>query len=250
MTPEQRRKTLMRRLHRSVGATAAAFVLFMVMSGLAINHSNDFGLDQRHLSQPLLLDWYGLDGPENIQSFPAGNAWLSFAGSRLFLNDKPVATVSNGRGAVLNGEMLIAAGSDELLLLDPEGNLIERLPWGPAGAGPIDSLGLLKNARIVVASAGQLWLADKDVLSWQRDTDAGVSPSWATPATAPAAIQQGITRQYRGTGPSLERFLLDLHSGRFFGPAGVLIYDLMALAIAFLAISGLLLWVRGRRNGR
>ena len=48
---------------------------------------------------------------------------------------------------------------------------------------------------------------------------------------------------------SLERLLLDLHSGRFFGSAGVLVYDVLALAIGFLAISGLILWIRGRRNG-
>jgi len=44
--------------------------------------------------------------------------------------------------------------------------------------------------------------------------------------------------------------LLDLHSGRIFGPVGVLVYDLLALTLGFLAISGLVLWFRGRRNGK
>ncbi len=48
----------------------------------------------------------------------------------------------------------------------------------------------------------------------------------------------------------MERVLLDLHSGRIFGPVGVLVYDLLALALGFLSISGLLLWFRGRRNGK
>jgi len=250
VAPEQRRKIRMRRLHRRVGVTAAAFVIFMVLSGLAINHSNDLGLDQRHLSQPILLDWYGLEGPENIRSFRAGENWLSFAGSQLFLNEKAVATLSNGTGAVFNGEMLIAAGSDELLLLDPDGNLVERLPWGPAGAGKIDSLGLLEDGNVAVASSGQLWFADRDLLSWQPGAEAGMSPLWAAPGVAPDTLQQAIARHYRGSGPSLERFLLDLHSGRIFGSLGILIYDLLALAIAFLALSGLLLWVRGKRNSK
>lgn len=239
----------MRRLHRTVGVTAAAFVIFMVMSGLAINHSTGLGLDGRHVSQPFLLEWYGLNGPENIRSYATGDNWLSFAGSQLFLNDKPVATVSNGTGAVFNGEMLIAAGSDELVLLDPEGNLIERLPWGPANAGKIESLGLSDNGVVVVASAGRTWFADQDILGWQLDGQAAATPTWATSTTAPEPLQEAIARHYRGSGPSLERFLLDLHSGRIFGSIGILVYDLLALAIAFLALSGLILWARGKRNG-
>jgi hypothetical protein len=73
---------------------------------------------------------------------------------------------------------------------------------------------------------------------------------WAAPGVAPDTLQQAIARHYRGSGPSLERFLLDLHSGRIFGSVGILIYDLLALAIAFLALSGLLLWVRGKRNSK
>ncbi len=63
-------------------------------------------------------------------------------------------------------------------------------------------------------------------------------------------LQQAITRVYRGEGLSLERLLLDLHSGRIFGSIGVLVYDLLALALGFLSISGLVLWFRSRRNGK
>ena len=62
-------------------------------------------------------------------------------------------------------------------------------------------------------------------------------------------MRQAIVRHYRGNGMSLERILLDSHSGRIFGTAGVIIYDILALAVGFLAISGLVLWLRGRRNG-
>jgi len=61
---------------------------------------------------------------------------------------------------------------------------------------------------------------------------------------------QTITQQYRGEGLSVERVLLDFHSGHIFGPMGVFIYDLLAVAVGFLSISGLVLWIRGRRNGK
>jgi uncharacterized iron-regulated membrane protein len=48
----------------------------------------------------------------------------------------------------------------------------------------------------------------------------------------------------------MEQLFLDLHSGRIFGTAGTLIYDLLALVVGFLAISGVVLWFRGLRNGK
>ena len=73
MNLKKRKASKARRLHRSLGAGAAVFVIFMVLSGLAINHSNGLGLDQRHVSQSLLLDWYGLGKLENIHSFAVGD---------------------------------------------------------------------------------------------------------------------------------------------------------------------------------
>jgi hypothetical protein len=250
MARKKRTASTMRRLHRSIGAGAAIFVFFMVLTGLVINHSNGLGLDQRHVSQPFLLGWYGLGKPENIQSYAVGDDWLSFAGSQLYLNDNSVATISDGAGAVSLGELLIAAGSDELLLLDQQGNLVERIPWSPIGTAPIDSIGLNANATVTVKSSGQLWMADTDLLNWQRTGETTVTVQWSTSEPAPEQLQQAITRVYRGEGLSLERVLLDLHSGRIFGSAGVLVYDLIALGLGFLSISGLVLWFRSRRNGK
>ncbi len=249
MARKKTRASLVRRLHRSVGAATAVFIIFMVLSGLAINHSNGLGLDQRHLSQSQLLDWYGLTEPEHIKSFALGNDWLSFAGSQLYLNGKPVSTIINGVGAVSSGTMLIAAGSEELLLLDHDGNLIERIAWGPKGAGRIESIGLLAG-DVVVQSAGQLWLADSDLLNWQHAKITDTNIIWSTSVPLPATIHQAVTHQYRGDSLKLERVLLDAHSGRFFGSIGVFIYDLLALAVGFLSISGLVFWFRGRRKNR
>jgi len=250
MARKKPQSSLVRRLHRSLGAGTAVFIIFMVLSGLTINHSNGLGLDQRHVSQPFVLNWYGLGEPENIRSFALGNNWLSFAGSQLYLNANSVPGLSNGIGAVSSHEMLIVAGSEELILLDNDGRLIERLPWGPPGAGPIESIGMLADGIVVVKSAGQLWLADADLLNWQRAEGTNVKPTWAHSEPAPGVLREAITRHYRGDGLSLERVLLDLHSGRIFGSVGILVYDLLALAVAFLAISGLIFWLRGRRNGK
>lgn len=247
---KKRKASKARRLHRTLGVGAALFVVFMVLSGLVINHSNGLGLDQRHVSHSFLLGWYGLGGPDNIESFAVGNDWLSFAGSQIYLNEKFVASTSGGIGAVTTGELVIAAASDEILLFDDDGNVVERLPWRSIASAPIESVGLHANSIVAVQSAGQIWLADAALLNWRQDTEASTNPRWSHAEPSPEELQQSITKQYRGDGPTMERVLLDLHSGRIFGPVGVLVYDLLALALGFLSISGLLLWFRGRRNGK
>ena len=250
MSRKNRQASTARRLHRSLGAGVSIFIIFMVLTGLAINHSVGLGLDQRHVSQPYLLDWYGLAGPENIHSFKVDNDWLSFAGSQVYLNNTHVATLSDGLGAVSSGDLLIVAGSDELLLIDRSGQLIERQAWDQPDAGSIESIGLSADGHVVVKSRGRIWMADTQLLQWKPADNHTGSPVWSYSGTMPATIQRSIAQQYVGNGLSLERVLLDLHSGRIFGSIGTLIYDLLALAVGFLAISGLVFWLRGGGNGK
>lgn len=246
MRVKKRKASATRRNHRRFGVFAAVFVIFMVLSGLALNHSHGLGLDRRHVSQPLLLDWYGFAKLDQIDSFALGDDWLSFAGSQLYLNGKSAATLAGGLGAVISGDLLIAAGNDELVLLDRNGELIERLSWDQAA---IESLGLLEDNTVVIKTKRQLWLADDQLLTWQPDANMLEKPVWSVVTETPTSLRQLILQNYRGDGLSLEQVLLDLHSGRIFGTLGIIVYDLLALALGFLAISGLVLWVRGRRNG-
>lgn len=242
-----RKTSAIRRKHRSVGAVAALFVLFMVLSGVTINHSSTLGLDQYHVSDPYLLSLYGIDTPD-IRSFRLEDDWLSFAGSWLYFNEIAVGKIAGGIGVADNGQWIVVAGRDALLLLEYQGRLVERLAWQQAGT--VESIGLTADGRVAAASGGKLWLADTELLDWQTADEDRQAVQWSSPVLAPAALQRAITRHYRGDGLSLERVLLDFHSGRVFGPLGILVYDLLALATGFLALSGLVLWFRNRRNGK
>jgi uncharacterized iron-regulated membrane protein len=128
--------------------------------------------------------------------------------------------------------------------------MIERLPWAEPGTGLIDAIGHHETGELVVRSAGQVWMADAQLLEWKQLEPAPDTSSCSFPQEAPAALQKTILQQYSGKGLSLERLLLDAHSGRIFGPLGVIIYDLIALSLGSLALSGLVLWWRVRRNGQ
>ncbi|MGD9265193.1 MAG: PepSY domain-containing protein [Lysobacterales bacterium] len=232
-----------RRLHRSLGVLGAVFLIWMTVSGILINHSDDLGFATHQVSQPLLLDWYGLAGPERVTSYRLGDVWLSFAGSQLYFNGEALTTLAEGAGAVRMESMLVAAGSRELLLLDHQARLVERLPW--TSPGMVEDIGLHGGA-VIVRAADQLWLADAQLISWKALETPATAVSWSAPEPAPAAVLDQVVAAYRGQGLSLQRVLLDVHSGQFFGSKGVWVYDLLALLVCLLAGSGLVLWFRAR----
>ena len=53
-----------RRGHRWAGGMLVAFVLFLSITGMALNHSHDLGLDRRYVTWSWILDAYGMDRPE------------------------------------------------------------------------------------------------------------------------------------------------------------------------------------------
>ena len=238
----------MRRLHRGLGALGAVFLLWMAASGIVINHADALGLASRQVAAPLLLDWYGLEGPRRMASYRVGGDWLSFAGSQLYFNGKAAMTLAEGVGAVRTTTMIVAGGRREVLLLDHQARLVERLPW--TNEGDIANLGLY-DGGVVVRTADQLWLADKQLIGWRPLDASATDVSWSAPQAAPADVHDKVVASYRGQGLSLQRVLLDTHSGRFFGRAGVWAYDLLALLVVLLAGSGLVLRFRsGAKKNR
>jgi len=189
-----------------------------------------------------------LGTPGQLSSFAVDNHWVSVAGSQLYLNGQYISDISKGLGAVAGNHMLIVAAGEELLLLRPTGELIERIPWESIDKSTIQSIGQLANGNVVVRSSQRLWLADAQLLNWTLLEDTINTPVWSSPKPAPKTVLAMIRQHYQGDGLSLERIVLDLHSGRIFGPIGTFAYDLMALVVGFLAISGMVLWFRGRRN--
>jgi uncharacterized iron-regulated membrane protein len=59
-----------------------------------------------------------------------------------------------------------------------------------------------------------------------------------------------LQRSYRGIGLSAERVMLDLHSGRILGRAGVYLVDAAAIVFLLLAVSGTWLWARRQASIR
>jgi len=250
MTRHKRRKPGLRSLyqwHRYLGLVAALLLPALTLSGIMLNHTDALGLGKREIRKQWLLDWYGI-APVEGRFFSVGEQWLSQWGDQLYLDSAGLPyRVGPLAGAVRLPSMIVAATSDELLLLSPEGELLERMDALDGIPGDIDAVAQgTKNGIVLRTPAGAIE-GDPGTGSWQR---LSVEPAWPEATLPPDHLLQQLVERNPGPGLSAERLTLDLHSGRLFGDLGVYAVDLAAGLLLFNAISGVLIWWRRRRQQR
>ena len=59
----------LREWHRKLGIIAAAFIIFLSISGVALNHTSSLSLAQQPINNSWLLDLYGISPPEDIRFY-------------------------------------------------------------------------------------------------------------------------------------------------------------------------------------
>lgn len=234
--------------HRTLGLCAGIFVIILAVTGILLNHTEDMNLDGQHVKSAWLLDWYGIALPAPPVSYAVGEHWVSQLGTRIYYDATEVATDTGLLlGAVALPEMLVVATEGRLMLLTHEGEHIETLSDGQGIPAGMRFLGVSGEHLVVRAARGD-YIVDADLLKWQAQSVEGVQ--WATVAVAPQTITQHLLAAYRGTGLTLERVVLDLHSGRIMGAWGVWIMDIAAGILIFLAATGTWMWLKQRRRLR
>lgn len=255
MTRRHKQQSAARRLrslylwHRWIGLLAATFVIVLSITGLALNHTESLSLDDTHVQSPALLDWYGIQAPDDVITFTAGPLTASALGKQIFIDTNPVANIEPPLvGAVGFGDLVVIAVSDRLLLFTHAGELVELL--GSAAGIPqgIRSLGTVAGRQLVLRTDEGDYSTDSELLAWRR-TDR-VEADWSTPVTPPPGLIASLQAIYRGSGLPLERVILDLHSGRILGEWGVYLMDGAAIVFVLLAASGIWLWGRRRASAR
>ncbi len=239
--------------HRYIGIMAALFVVLLSITGIMLNHTDELGLDSSYIDSNRILDWYGIDLPDKHTSFSHKNFRVTLLGHQLYLNYKKVkGEYSSLAGLVVSEGVLVVAVNNGLLLLTDQGEVIENLDTTHGLPAGTKGVGLDQGNGIVVRTSSGDYLADKTLIKWQGlvgKKDVG----WSVPSVIPEDLFSEISRDYRGHDLSVERVVLDLHSGRILGEWGPTIMDAAGTIMVLLSISGLWLWVKGiihRRNHR
>ncbi|HHH44816.1 MAG TPA: hypothetical protein ENK49_11820 [Gammaproteobacteria bacterium] len=234
--------------HRYMGVSAALFTLVIAVTGLLLNHTEDFRFDSRHVQSDWVLDWYGIRAPQELLSFTVGDRYITLMGEHLYLNRREIeGNYRQLAGAIRNNELFVVAVSDSILLLTLRGervDLLQRSDGIPAG---IDRIGTDADGAVIVRTSLDYYQPDAEFLHWSRRDGEPTGMHWATPGLLDPRLKAALQNHFRGEVLPVERVLLDLHSGRFFGWLGPWVFDAAALLLVLLSLSGTWIWLKRRR---
>ena len=231
-----------------MGVSAALFVILVTLTGLLLNHTESFEFDSNYIRSDWVLDWYGIEAPENLLSFPAKNRHVTLMGEHLYLNRKEInGNYHDLTGAVYVNNIFVAAVSNSILLLTTRGELIERLTGKDGVPAGINKIGISADGRVVVHTGHDMYETDSDFLRWKRREDRSSDIEWSTSGPIEPKLKHALQNHYRGEVLPVERVLLDLHSGRFFGRFGPWVIDAAAVLLLLLSLSGFWIWIHRRR---
>ncbi len=228
--------------HRRIGLSTIVLVIILAITGIMLNHTEALKLDESHIESSSLLNWYGLEPKGEITSYKIKSHIISSWDGQLFFNEMVLTNgQKNLHGAASTDQFIIVAFDKEIFLLTQQGEVIERLA-APKIFSNIKRLGL-KNKRAVIETTKSLYyMADEQILDWHAISNEGIK--WSTKIHLNKQQTDKLKKAFRGNGLTLERVILDLHSGRIFGRYGVYLMDIAAIALLWLSLSGLWIWWR------
>ncbi|MDT8452117.1 MAG: PepSY domain-containing protein [Gammaproteobacteria bacterium] len=223
--------------HRRIGLLALVLVVVLAVTGIMLNHTGQLGLDERYVQSSMVLDWYGLEPEGEPQTYRVKGHSISQWQQSIYFDGRLISSSEQElRGVVTVEPLIVAAFESELLLLSEQGELVERLATGFDG---ISRIGRHHGQAVLATDAGY-YRADENIIDWTKISAEGVT--WSEPVSLSETEREALRQAYRGEGLSMERVILDLHSGRLFGAYGVYVMDAAAIALLWLAFSGLWVW--------
>ena len=225
---------ILRRWHGRIGLASALFLLFLALTGLALNHSGLLDLDNRSVTNSWLLRWYGLHPKVPELGYVVGPAYFSWDAEKWVIRDKVITTrTATPVGAVMIGDILFIATRNELYLYRVNGQLIDKISGVALPAMTITMLG--NTVRAVVLRTPDGDFASEDGVDWKKIKSSSVT--WSAPQNLPDSVRQEMAQAFSPSLP-LQRVLLDVHSGRALGRYGPIFVDILAILLIALSVSG------------
>ena len=100
--------------------------------------------------------------------------------------------------------------------------------------------------NVIIKSAHGYYRVNLDILNWNEHDL--LSANWSdTSNNISEKLRIAIFNEYRGKGLTIERVLLDMHSGRVVGKWGTYFMDLVAILMLVISATGIWMWLKGRK---
>ena len=227
--------------HKKIGVYVAIFVIFLAISGIALNHSEKFKLNTTFIKMEWLLDLYQIGPASEPIGYLSSNNWVVQVGKRIYFNNKEIINDTNELvGMVRINNTYVIAYDGKLMLLNKKGEILDFLTGVEGVPAGMTKIGYDEQYNIVIKSAHGYYRANLDILQWSEYDF--INANWSSTSKITEPLKANILEKYRGTGLTVERTLLDLHSGRIFGKWGVYFVDLIAVLFVFIALTGFWMW--------
>jgi len=236
--------------HRYAGISSALLILILAISGLLLNHTTNLNLNRNFVNNEWLLDWYEIEPPQRALSYATERHTVTLIEDKLYLDKKSI----NGHfeslaGAIELQNIIIIAVDTQLLLFTADGELIERFNEINGKRVLIGAIG--KIAQQPVIQTDDFLLSDMDFSKWQSASKNEILKiSWSYPTRLPNKLRRALEYDYRSNILTLERIMLDLHSGRILGNNGIYLMDAAAIMLILLSLSGSYIWLQQLRKRR
>ena len=232
---------VLRPWHRRLGLASALFILLLTLTGVAINHSDDLGLDKTGVTQAWLLDYYGIAAPKHVAQFGQASSALYITDNLLWQNQQMILEAADTLiSATYASNMIVAIDAQQLYLFDKQGQLQETQSNSTGLPAALLGLAVVDN-RVWLNTANGIYQADEQLIDWQLASLPNGFNAWVS---ANNEIDKAIINRARSANLSWQRVMLDLHSGRLFGHLTIWLWDLFALALLMVSLSGFWIWLK------
>lgn len=227
------------RWHRRVGVALSLIVVWICLSGLLLNHIHAWGIADKLIAQPWLAAQYNVVEPRYYRIDE--QRWLVQQASGEIVFDKSSVGQCDTPllGIAKTDHIYAIACANSLFLTLADGGLLEHiapaqgLPKHLAGVGQIGN-------KIALQSAQQWYVFDDEAFEFSATTD---TVSVQAPDQPPATVQQYYSGLAQLPQISIERLLLDLHTGAFWGESKTLVSDIAAILLILIAVGGVWVWL-------
>ncbi len=225
-----------RTIHKVTGLCLVAPVLLLVVTGIPLELSDRLGLGRTGVPYEWVHARYGISAPN--EAHVVGDAIE--LGDLLLVHQRAIENFGNLLAAKTSGDLTFILTSDEWILVPTDSTIpVERGTY----PNPISQATFVAGLPMLATEAGIITSTDYGA-SWHPAL--APVPNWSKPERV--AVLPRWHARYAASVLTWERWLQDLHSGRFFGTVGQWIMTFASLAFVLLAITGTWVWIRSLRR--